>query len=93
VQALAVCDRSRGPVRRCGPAQFGALRVGRLTVEIDLAARRDEDHRHDDDQLDAMLEDARARWAAGGGDRGAIGMAAEGSEVSVDQQAPQRLPS
>ena len=48
---------------------------------------------HNDDQLDVMLEDARVRWAAGGGAGGAIGMAAEGSEVSVDQQAPQRLTS
>jgi ribonuclease BN (tRNA processing enzyme) len=41
------------------------------------------DPRHTDDQLDAMLADARTRWAEGGGDEGAIAMAAEGAAVKV----------
>jgi phosphoribosyl 1,2-cyclic phosphodiesterase len=42
---------------------------------------------HDDDQLDGMLDEARAQWVAGGGEEDAIGMAAEGSEVGVEGPA------
>jgi phosphoribosyl 1,2-cyclic phosphodiesterase len=45
------------------------------------------DPRHTDDQLDAMLADARTRWMEGGGREDAIAMAAEGTAVRVDQAA------
>jgi phosphoribosyl 1,2-cyclic phosphodiesterase len=38
---------------------------------------------HTDDRLDAMLEEARMRWVAGGGQAGGISMAAEGMRVTV----------
>jgi phosphoribosyl 1,2-cyclic phosphodiesterase len=45
------------------------------------------DPRHSDDQLDAMLEGARTRWAAAGGQEGAISMAAEGLRLTVGGSA------
>ena len=44
---------------------------------------------HTDDQLDAMLEQARAQWTAGGGQAGAIAMAAEGIALP-SERAPRR---
>ena len=41
------------------------------------------DPAHTDDELDAMLEEARAQWTAGGGEEGALSMAAEGTRVTV----------
>jgi phosphoribosyl 1,2-cyclic phosphodiesterase len=41
-----------------------------------------------DDDLDAMLDEARTRWAAGGGKEDAIAMAAEGMSVAVGAGAP-----
>jgi phosphoribosyl 1,2-cyclic phosphodiesterase len=41
------------------------------------------DPRHTDDQLDAMLNEARTQWTTGGGQEGAISMAAEGLRVTV----------
>ena len=38
---------------------------------------------HTDDDLDAMFEEARAQWTAGGGHEGAVSMAAEGNRVTV----------
>jgi phosphoribosyl 1,2-cyclic phosphodiesterase len=38
---------------------------------------------HTDDQLDAMLDEARTRWTAAGGQESAISMAAEGTRVTV----------
>jgi len=43
---------------------------------------------HTDDELDAMLDGARRRWTAGGGQEGAISMAAEGMRVTVGTSAP-----
>ena len=46
------------------------------------------DPAHTDDQLDAMLEQARAHWTAGGGQAGAIAIAAEGTHVTVAASTP-----
>ena len=46
------------------------------------------DPRHTDEQLDAMLDEARTRWMAGGGQRDAIAMAAEGLRVTVGATTP-----
>lgn len=46
------------------------------------------DPRHTDDYLDAMLDEARADWMAGGGREGEIGMAAEGISVTVGTSTP-----
>ena len=43
---------------------------------------------HTDDELDAMLDGARRRWTAGGGQERAISMAAEGMRVTVGTSAP-----
>jgi phosphoribosyl 1,2-cyclic phosphodiesterase len=43
---------------------------------------------HTDDELDAMLEEARAQWTAGGGQEGAISMAAEGIRLTVGTSTP-----
>ena len=43
---------------------------------------------HTDEELDAMLDEARRRWSAGGGREGAISMAAEGMRVTVGTSAP-----
>ncbi len=47
------------------------------------------DPSHTDDELDEILEDARVRWAERGGAEGAIGMAAEGVELTVDSGVEQ----
>ena len=47
---------------------------------------------HTDDQLDVMLEEARAQWAARGGDPHAISMAAEGLSLSVGESTPAVTP-
>jgi phosphoribosyl 1,2-cyclic phosphodiesterase len=47
---------------------------------------------HTDDQLDVMLEEARAQWAARGGDPNAISMAAEGLSLSVGESTPAVTP-
>jgi phosphoribosyl 1,2-cyclic phosphodiesterase len=46
------------------------------------------DPRHTDEQLDAMLDEARARWMAAGGQREAVAMAAEGLRVTVGATTP-----
>ena len=46
------------------------------------------DPRHTDEQLDAMLDEARTRWMAGGGQRDAVAMAAEGLRVTVGATTP-----
>jgi phosphoribosyl 1,2-cyclic phosphodiesterase len=46
------------------------------------------DPRHTDDYLDAMLDEARADWMAGGGREGEIAMAAEGISVTVGTSTP-----
>ena len=46
------------------------------------------DPAHTDDQLDVMLEEARTRWTAAGGQEDAIGMAAEGTSETVGTSAP-----
>jgi phosphoribosyl 1,2-cyclic phosphodiesterase len=46
------------------------------------------DPRHTDEQLDAMLDEARARWMAAGGQREAVAMAAEGLRVTVGTTTP-----
>jgi phosphoribosyl 1,2-cyclic phosphodiesterase len=46
------------------------------------------DPAHTDDELDAMLEEARAQWTAGGGQEGAISMAAEGIRLTVGTSTP-----
>jgi phosphoribosyl 1,2-cyclic phosphodiesterase len=43
---------------------------------------------HTDDELDAMLAEARAHWIAGGGPEDAISMAAEGIRVTVGTSDP-----
>jgi phosphoribosyl 1,2-cyclic phosphodiesterase len=46
------------------------------------------DPRHTDDYLDAMLDEARADWMAGGGREREIAMAAEGIGVTVGTSTP-----
>jgi phosphoribosyl 1,2-cyclic phosphodiesterase len=46
---------------------------------------------HTDDELDAMLVEARTGWAARGGRQDAISMAAEGITVTVGKSAPVRI--
>lgn len=46
------------------------------------------DPRHTDDELDAMLAEARTHWMAGGGQEGAISMAAEGTRMTVGTSTP-----
>jgi phosphoribosyl 1,2-cyclic phosphodiesterase len=46
------------------------------------------DPRHTDEELDAMLDEARTRWMAGGGQRDTIAMAAEGLRVTVGATTP-----
>jgi phosphoribosyl 1,2-cyclic phosphodiesterase len=46
------------------------------------------DPAHTDDTLDAMLDEAHARWTAGGGDKSAISMAADGVDVTVGTSTP-----
>jgi ribonuclease BN (tRNA processing enzyme) len=45
---------------------------------------------HGDDFLDALGDEARARWEAGGGAAGAIGLASERLELSVAVATPSR---
>jgi ribonuclease BN (tRNA processing enzyme) len=47
---------------------------------------------HTDDQLDVMLEEGRAQWAARGGDPNAISMAAEGLRLSVGESTTRSHP-
>ena len=57
-----------------------------------VAARRTllfhHDPAHTDGDLDALLEEARSRWAEGGGKEDAIAIAAEGMTVAVGASAP-----
>jgi phosphoribosyl 1,2-cyclic phosphodiesterase len=46
------------------------------------------DPRHTDDELDAMLAEARTHWMASGGPEDAISMAAEGTRVTVGTSNP-----
>jgi phosphoribosyl 1,2-cyclic phosphodiesterase len=47
---------------------------------------------HTDEQLDVMLEEARAQWAARGGDQNAVSMAAEGLRLSVGESTTALAP-
>jgi hypothetical protein len=47
-----------------------------------------DDRAHADDDLDPLLEEARARWAAGGGDPAAISMPAKAMTAPVGTSAP-----
>ena len=53
----------------------------RVTARSTLLSHHDP--RHTDDQLDAILANARTRWAEGGGREDAIAMAAEGTAMRV----------
>ena len=59
-----------------------ALQFARRT-EAERTLLFHHDPLHTDDQLDAMLDEARAIWIAGGGADDGIGMATEGLEVTV----------